>query len=87
MRWYSCHLLLIIKIMKHKLKKLKKYMKKHSLIIRDICHWAIFIAATFAAATFIADISSKQTMEVFIIHPEIAENSLLLKVWYLPSLK
>jgi len=70
-----------------KLKKLKKHMKRNSLLLKNISHWAIFITAAFAVATSIADVSAKQTMEVILLHPEIAENSMLVKVGYLPSFK
>jgi hypothetical protein len=72
--------------MTKKLKKVvKKYLKKHSDFIRNCSHWAIFIFASLAFATSIADVSAKQTMEILILNPELAEGSMLVTVWYLPT--
>lgn len=62
-----------------------KFMKKHSNFIRNLAHWSIFIFASVAVATSIADVSAKQTMDLLIQNPELAENSILVKVWYLPK--
>lgn len=62
-----------------------QFLKKHSNIIRNCSHWAIFILASLAVATSIADVSAKQTMELLILNPELAEGSLLVTVWYLPT--
>jgi hypothetical protein len=66
---------------------MRKLMLKHPLLLRDISHWAIFITAAIALATSIADVSAKQTMEIIMLYPELAENSMLVKVGYLPSFK
>lgn len=73
--------------MKSNIKKLQKFMKKHTLICRDVSHWAIFLTASFAVATSIADVSAKETMKIIMKNPEIAEHSMLVKNGYLPSFK
>lgn len=60
------------------------FMKKHSNFIRNCSHWAIFIFASLALATSMADVSAKNTMEILIVYPELAENSVLVTVGYLP---
>ena len=62
-----------------------KFMKKHSDFIRNCAHWSIFIFASLAVATSIADVSAKQTMDLLIVNPELAEHSVLVTVWYLPT--
>lgn len=62
-----------------------KYLEKNSDFIRNCSHWAIFIFASLAFATSIADVSAKQTMEILILNPELAEGSMLVTVWYLPT--
>jgi len=64
---------------------MRNFLKKHSDIIRNCSHWAIFILASVAVATSIADASAKQTMDILILNPELAEHSLLVTVWYLPK--
>lgn len=64
---------------------MQEFMKKHSNFIRNCSHWAIFILASLAFATSIADVSAKQTMEILILNPELAEWSLLVTVGYLPT--
>jgi hypothetical protein len=66
---------------------MREFMLKHSLVLKDISHWAIFLATVFAFATTIADVSAKETMEIIMLHPELAENSMLVKVGYLPTFK
>lgn len=61
------------------------FMKEHSDFIRNCSHWAIFLFASLAVATSIADVWAKSTMEILIEYPELAENSMLVKNWYLPK--
>jgi len=73
------------KHMKKRVKHLKKVMKHNSIMLRNISHWAIFIFASLAFATSIADVSAKQTMEILIQNPELAKGSILATVGYLPT--
>jgi cytochrome b561 len=63
---------------------MKKHLEKHSHKIRNVMHWLIFLAASFAFAASIADVSAQYTMDVILKYPEIAENSILVKSGYLP---
>lgn len=63
---------------------MKKHLIKHSHKYRKTMHWLIFLTASFAVAATIADASAKQTMEVIMMNPEIAQNSILVKSGYLP---
>ena len=63
---------------------MKKHLKKHSHKIRNTMHWLIFLSASFALATSIADVSAKQTMELIMLNPEVAESSILVRSGYLP---
>ena len=61
------------------------FMKKYSDFIRNCSHWAIFLFASLAVATSIADVWAKNTMVILIEYPELAENSMLATNWYLPK--
>ena len=64
---------------------MKDFMKKHSNLIRNCSYWAIFLLASLAVSVSIADVAAKNTMEILILHPELAQNSMLVKVGYLPT--
>ena len=63
---------------------MKKHLIKHSNKYRKTMHWLIFLSATFAIWATIADVSARQTMEIIMLNPEIAQNSILAKSGYLP---
>ncbi len=63
---------------------MKKHLTKHSQKYRKTIHWLIFLSATFAIAASIADASARQAIEIIMLNPENAQNSILEKSGYLP---
>lgn len=64
---------------------IKKSMKNRSLLYKNISHWAIFLFASLAVATSIADVWAKNSIDILMLHPELAESSILVTVGYLPT--
>lgn len=68
---------------KHIKKHVKKHFKKHRYTISQILRWALVILATLTLSIKIAEVSAEETLRLFIDHPELAANSVLVKHGYL----